>query len=322
MYLIQRIITITCTLGLLHTAFANDTYPSKQINVTIPMAAGGTSDLIGRMITPALSEELGQSIIIENRAGANGAVGEEYFSHTKPDGYSLMLQSTSIVTNPWIYKQNYDPRKDFIPVTQIAAVPLVLVVNEKVPVNTAQEFISLVRKSPGKLSYSSWGNGSIGQFAGESLKLASKTNFLHVPYKSTSQALSDVLSGQVDAMFPTLPLAMQHTKSGKIKALAIFSPKRSPMAPNIPTTAEIGYPGLEAETWIAIFVPTNTPKPIIQKIYEATQKVLARPAIRAQLEEQGFRIIGNTPEEFSKYYFSEMERYGKIVKDANMKDGN
>jgi tripartite-type tricarboxylate transporter receptor subunit TctC len=286
------------------------------------MSPGGTSDLLARNLAPLLTEKLGQSVVIDNRMGANGAIGEEIFSRAKPDGYTLMLESTSMATNPWMSNLSYDPRKAFIPAILVASVPLVLVVNNNVNAQTAKEFISLAKANPGQLNYSSWGNGSIGQFAGEIFKSATKTNITHVPYKSTAQALSDTLAGQVDAMFPTLPLALQQLGSGKIRALALASPVRSPMAPDIPTMAEVGVSGVEVETWFGIFLPAGTPDSIVNKINQTTQSIIDTPSVKAQLEKQGFRIIGGSRSEFNKYYLSEINRYGRIVKEANLKSND
>jgi tripartite-type tricarboxylate transporter receptor subunit TctC len=286
------------------------------------MSPGGTSDLLARNLAPLLTEKLGQSVVIDNRMGANGAIGEEIFSRAKPDGYTLMLESTSMATNPWMSNLSYDPRKAFIPAILVASVPLVLVVNNNVNAQTAKEFISLAKANPGQLNYSSWGNGSIGQFAGEIFKSATKTNITHVPYKSTAQALSDTLAGQVDAMFPTLPLALQQLGSGKIRALALASPVRSPMAPDIPTMAEVGVSGVEVETWFGIFLPAGTPDSIVNKINQTTQSIIDTPSVKAQLEKQGFRIIGGSRSDFNKYYLSEINRYGRIVKEANLKSND
>ena len=298
-------------------------YPNRPITVIVPMSAGGTSDLIARNLAPVLTEKLGQSVVIDNRVGANGAIGEEYFSRAKPDGYTLMIESTSVVTNPWMSTLTYDAKKAFIPVIQIASVPLVLVVNtSKVNSQTTKEFIALAKKNPGQLNYASWGNGGIGHFGGEIFKNVTKTDIAHVPYKSTAQALSDTLAGQVDAMFPTLPLAMQHLGGGKIRALALTSSVRSPMAPDIPTMAEAGAPGVEVETWFGIFLPAGTHPDIINKINQTTQAILTSPSFKAQFEKQGFRVVGGTQAEFSKFYFAEMERYGRVVKEANLKSGD
>lgn len=298
-------------------------YPNRPITVVVPMSAGGTADLVARNLAPMLTEKLGQSVVVDNRVGANGAIGEEYFSRAKSDGYTLMIESTSIATNPWMSALPYDAKKAFIPIIQIAAVPLVLVVNtSKIGAQNTKEFITLAKKNPGQLNYASWGNGGIGHFAGEIFKNTTKTDIAHVPYKSTAQALSDTLAGQVDAMFPTLPLAMQHLGGGKIRALALTSPVRSPMAPDIPTMAEVGVPGVEVETWFGIFAPTGTPQDIINKINQTTQAILTTPSFKAQLEKQGFRVIGGSQTDFTKFYFAEIERYGRIVKEANLKSGD
>ena len=213
-----------CNLAQAQSA---STYPDHPITIIVPMSAGGTADLVARMLAPALGAQLGQSIVIDNRVGANGAIGEEIFSRAKPDGYTIMIESTSIATNPWMNsKPSYDAHNAFIPAIQIASVPLVLIVNSQVNAQTAQEFIALARKQPGQLNYASWGNGGIGHFAGETFKIATKTNITHIPYKSTAQALSDTVAGQVDAMFPTLPLAIQHLSGGKIRALGLACPRR------------------------------------------------------------------------------------------------
>jgi len=322
MYQLRQLLVIAAALVAIQShalAQGANNYPSRPITVIVPMSPGGTADLLGRNLAPLLTEKLGQSVVIDNRVGANGAIGEEIFSRAKPDGYTLMLESTSIATNPWMSTLSYDARKAFTPSILIAAVPLVLVVNNNVNAQNAKEFIALAKASPGQLNYASWGNGSIGQFAGEIFKSSTKTNITHVPYKSTAQALSDTLAGQVDAMFPTLPLVLQQLGAGKIRALALASSVRSPLAPEIPTMAEVGVPGVEVETWFGIFLPAGTPDNIVDKINQTTQSILNTQSVRAQLEKQGFRIIGGSRADFSKYYLSEINRYGRIVKEANLK---
>ncbi len=321
MHLYKTLITAVAVV-LCHSAQAQSTstYPDRPITIIVPMSAGGTADLLARMLAPALGTQLGQSIVIDNRVGANGSIGEELFSRAKPDGYTIMIESTSIATNPWMNsKPSYDARTAFIPAIQIASVPLVLIVNSQVNAQTAQEFIALAKKQPGQLNYASWGNGGIGHFGGETFKIATKTNITHIPYKSTAQALSDTVAGQVDAMFPTLPLAIQHLNGGKIRALGLASATRSPMAPDIPTLAEVGVPGVEVETWFGIFLPAKTPAAIVKKINEVTGAILSQPEYRSRLESQGFKVIGGTSAEFSKFYMNEINRYGRIVKEANLK---
>jgi len=325
MYKLRQLLVLMSALATIQTsAFAqgSNSYPSRSISIIVPMSAGGTADLLARNLAPLLTEKLGQSVVVDNRVGANGAIGEEIFSRAKPDGYTLMLESTSIATNPWMNNLSYDPRTAFTPAILIAAVPLVLVVNNNVNAQNAKEFIALAKASPGKINYASWGNGSIGQFAGEIFKISTKTDIAHVPYKSTAQALSDTLAGQVDAMFPTLPLVLQQLGAGKIRALALASPVRSPLAPDIPTMAEVGVPGVEVETWFGIFLPAGTPDSIVNKINQTTQSIINTPSVKAQLEKQGFRLIGGSRADFSKYYLSEISRYGRIVKEANLKSSD
>jgi tripartite-type tricarboxylate transporter receptor subunit TctC len=296
-----------------------DGYPSRPITMVVPMAAGGTADLVARAIGPALSAALGQGVVIDNRVGANGAIGEYFISRAKPDGYTVMLESTSVATNPGMGPLPFDPRHAFAPVMQLVSVPLVMVVNANVKAQTTGEFLALAHQQPGKLNYSSGGIGNIAHFAGEIFKIAGKADMAHVPYKSAAQALTEVLAGTVDAGFPTLPLALQQLKTGKIRALALMSAKRSPMAPDMPTMAESGLPGVEVETWFGVFFPAGTPTPVIGRMQAALDKVLATPEIRANLQDQGFRIVGGTPADFSKFYLSEIDRYERVVKQANMK---
>lgn len=300
----------------------DERYPSRLITIVVPMAAGGTTDILARAMAPSVSTLLGQTIVIENRPGANGAIGEEFVSRSNPDGYTVMLESTSIATNPWVYPQKYDPRQAFTAVIQLAAVPLALAVNSKVEAKSAAEFVELARGKPDQLSYSSWGNGSIGQFAGEIFKLSSRTSITHVPYRSTAQALNDTLAGHVNAMFLTLPLVLQHLKSGRIRALAVTSKVRSPMAPEIPTMAEAGLPGVEVETWFGIFVRSGTPDLIVERLHDAFARALAVPAVKSNLEDQGFRLVGGSTEDFAQFYRSEIDRYERVAQQAGIKSDN
>lgn len=294
-------------------------YPNRPVTMVVPMAAGGTADLVARLIAPALAGHLGQNVVIDNKAGANGAIGEYHVARAKPDGYTVMLESTSIAINPGMGPLPYDPRRAFAPVIRLVSVPLVMVVNAQVKAQTTGEFIALAQQQPGKLNYSSGGIGNIAHFAGEIFKIASKVNVAHVPYKSAAQSLSEAMAGTVDAAYPTLPLAMQQLKTGRIRALALMSDKRSPLAPDLPTMAETGLPGVEVETWFGVFFPAGTPAPIVQRMQSDLDKVLAQPDIRARLEDQGFRVIGGSTADFSRFFLSEINRYERVVKQSNMK---
>lgn len=294
-------------------------FPNRPISMILPFGAGGTSDVLMRMISPDLSKAFGQNVIIDHKVGANGSIAEEFVSRSKPDGHTMLVTSTSIATNPSMMTLAWDPQKAFMPVTLITSVPLVLAVNPQVKAQNVREFVELAKRSPNGLNFSSWGNGSIGHFAGENLKITAQTKLNHIPYKSTAQALNDVLGGQVDAMFPTLPLAMPHIKAGKLRALGLTSPSRSSLAPDIPTMAETGFAHNEIETWFAVFLPAGTDPAIVQKTHETFRNVLNQPDVKQRMESQGFRPIASTPDELGRFLSSQIEWYSRLIKSASIK---
>jgi tripartite-type tricarboxylate transporter receptor subunit TctC len=294
-------------------------FPNRPISMILPFGAGGTSDVLMRMIAPDLSKAFGQNVIIDHKVGANGSIAEEFVSRAKPDGHTMLVTSTSIATNPSMMSLAWDPQKAFMPVTLITSVPLVLAVNPQVKAQNVREFVDLAKRSPNGLNFSSWGNGSIGHFAGENLKVTAQAKLNHIPYKSTAQALNDVLGGQVDAMFPTLPLAMPHIKAGKLRALGLTSPSRSSLAPDIPTMAETGFANNEIETWFAVFLPMGTDPAIVQKTHEVFRNVLNQADVKQRLESQGFRPIASTPDELGRFLSSQIEWYSRLIKSANIK---
>jgi tripartite-type tricarboxylate transporter receptor subunit TctC len=295
-------------------------YPDKPVTVVIPMGAGGASDNLMRMISPTLANQLGQPIIIDNKPGANGLIGEEYFARAKPDGYTWMLGTASATTNLWMHKLNYDPRKAFVPVMKIAAVPMALVVNSsKVPSRNVRDFVNFAKGSSPSLTYATWGDGSVSHLTMELFKGQTKVNLAHVPYKTSPQALNDVLAGQVDAMFIGLAAANQQLGSGKLSILAITSPARSSIAPQIPTMAESGFSEVEFESWFGFFAPAGTPANFIKTIHQALEKTLAQPELKAKLAQSGYRVIADTPESFVKYYQKEIADNEQIIKAATGK---
>ena len=294
-------------------------YPNRPVTMILPFGAGGTSDVLMRMLAPDLSKALGQNVVIDHKVGANGSIAEEFVARSKPDGHTMLVTSTSIATNPSMMNQSWDPQKAFMPATLITSVPLVLAVHPQVKAQSVREFVDLAKRQPGGLNFSSWGNGSIGHFAGENLQMTAGVKLNHIPYKSTAQALNDTLGGQVDAMFPTLPLAMAHIKAGKLRALGLTSSSRSPLAPEIPTMAEAGFPNNEIETWFAVFLPAGTDPAIVQKVYQTFKTVLNQPDVKQRLDSQGFRPIGSTPEETGRFLATQIEWYSRLVKAANIK---
>jgi tripartite-type tricarboxylate transporter receptor subunit TctC len=299
---------------LTNLAIAQANYPQRPITVILPMAAGGASDVLMRSLSTALSQEIGQPIIIDNRAGANGLIGEELFSKANADGYTLMFGTSSATTNLWLHNLNYDPRKVFVPLMRVGAVPMALIVNNKNKVSDVKDFINLAKKSSPPLDFATWGEGSISHLSAELFRSEANINLHHIPYKTSPQALNDTLSGQVDMAFVGLAAASQQIKGGRVNVLAITSRERSPNAPQIPTMVESGLPNVVIESWFGFFTPQGINPEIFKVIQTALTKVINKPEIRKNIENQGYRVVGDTPEEFKKFYLQEIEQNGKILK--------
>jgi len=300
-------------------AQADDVFPSQAIRLVIPMVAAGSTDVMARIIVPKMAAALGQPMVIDNRPGGNGLIGEEMVARAKPDGYTLMLESTAIAINPSLNAQNYDPLKAFLPVSQAAAVPLILSVNSTMQAQNVKDLIAEIKAKPGGYTYASFGNGSIAHFAGEIFKLNAGLEMTHIAYKGSPQAVNDTIGGQVNMMFAPVPTIVQHFKAGKVRGLAITSPVRSNLAPQVPTMAEAGVTGMEVQTWFGFFLPAGTPLPIAGRYYEEMQKAFKLPDVRAALDAQGFTIIASTPAEFTKVFHAEVERFARVVKQAHIK---
>jgi tripartite-type tricarboxylate transporter receptor subunit TctC len=312
-------IAIVITLLMIQSSYAQDAnYPSRPITWITPMGAGGTSDLFARTIQPFMTNYLGQPMIVENKSGANGVIGEEAGSNAKPDGYTLIFSSASVAANPFLRKVSYDPKK-FVPVIYLGNVYLVLLANNDVKAKNAKEFVEMARaKPPETYNYSSWGVGGMGHLASELFNLEANIKLAHIPYKSSPEAVTAAIAGQTQVTFQTTPLAIQQIKSGRLHALAIASPNRIPEIPDVPTMAEMGYPDMKIDTWFGIFLPPNTPRPIVDKLNKAFQAALNDPGIKAQLAAKGIYPKGGTPEEFGTFFQSEMKKFNRIVTEAKI----
>jgi len=300
-------------------ALADDVFPAQPIRLVIPMVAAGSTDVMARIIVPKMAAALGQPMVIDNRPGGNGLIGEEMVARARPDGYTLMLESTAIAINPGLNAQNYDPLKAFLPVSQAAAVPLILTVNSTMQAQNVKELIAEVKAKPGSYAYASFGNGSIAHFAGEIFKLNTGLEMTHIAYKGSPQAVNDTVGGQVNMMFAPVPTIVQHFKAGKARGLAITAPLRSSLAPLVPTMAEAGVSGMEVQTWFGFFLPAGTPLSIANRYYEEMQKAFKLPDVRAALDAQGFNLIASTPAEFSRVFRAEVERFARVVRQAHIK---
>jgi tripartite-type tricarboxylate transporter receptor subunit TctC len=296
-------------------------YPAKPIRIIIAQAPGSATDVISRVVGNRLSEGLGQPIVIEARPGAGGVVGTEAAARSAPDGYTLFMGNNSTHgSNPAVYaKLPYDAVNDFAPISFVASVPYVLVVNPALPVSTVQQLIAYAKSSPGKLNYASAGNGSTHHFCGELLKSMSGIDMLHIPYKGSPPAIAGLLGGEVSLMFANLTDIGSQIRGGKVKPLAVTTPKRASSLPDLPTLSEAGMPGFEITSWFGLLAPAGTPASIITRLNVETNKVLARADVRDTLGAQGLEVTPGTPEQFAAHIKSEIAKFTRIGKAAGIK---
>ena len=296
-------------------------YPTKPVRIINPFAPGGATDQLARLMAQKLTELWGQSVVVENRPGASGAIGLEAVAKSAPDGYTLAIATqTTHAANPALYaKLPYDPVRDFAPLTLAGSTPLALMVQPSLGVTDVAGLIAYMRANPGKLTYASGGNGTSQHLTMELLKSMTGTFIVHIPYKGAGPALADFLGGQTNVMFDNLPTAMPHVKSGKVRALAVSTAKRSALAPDLPTMAESGLAGFDLATWFAFYTPAATPKEVTAKIAADMQRVLAQPDVKQRLLAVGVDVVGSTPDELAGFQRAELAKWAKIVKDSGAK---
>jgi tripartite-type tricarboxylate transporter receptor subunit TctC len=296
-------------------------YPVKPIRLIIPFTPGGSTDILGRAVAQALTEAWNQQVIVDNKPGAGGTIGCEAAAKAPADGYTLLMGHIgTLAVNPGIYaKLPYDPVKDFAPVTLFAMVPNILVVRPSMPVRTLAEFLALARAKPGALNYGSGGTGSAAHLAAEYLKLMSKTDMVHVPYKGTGPVIADLLGGQLDFTMTGLPPAISHLRAGKLRAIATGSTSRLALLPEVPTIAEAGLPGFDATQWYGVLAPAGTAKEIVDRLQASIVQALGRPEFKRRLEAEGADPVGNTSAEFTAFIAAEIARWGKVIRAAGIR---
>lgn len=306
------------------TAYAQG-YPTKPVRMVLPFAPGGASDVVGRSMAPRLSQELGQQVIVDNRAGASGNIGVEVVARATPDGYTVLLgNSGAMAINPGLFPAfPIRPVRDFIAVTQVVDVPGALVVHPSVPVTTLKEFIEYAKARPGKLNYGSSGAGAPFRLAMEYFMREAGLKIVHVPYKGGAGAATiGVLGGEVNAVFTSLSSVITHVKSGKLKLLSVVAPHRLAVLPNTPTMVESGFPEMTAGAWQGVYVPAGTPRPVVNKLFDAVTKTMSDPEIVKRLQDTGSEIIvSKSPEEFTKFMKSETDLYAKVIKEIGLAVG-
>lgn len=321
---VRSLVTAIFAAGLafaLPAVASADQFPSRTIHLIVGFAPGGINDIVARLIAPKISEALGQSVIVENRAGAGGTIGAEQVARAEPNGYTLLLGSVSnLAMASALYKDlPYDATKDFAPVALVAASPNIMVVNPEFPVHSVKDLIKLAKEKPGTINYASAGIGTSNHLTVELLKAMTGLNIVHVPFKGDAPAVTAVLANQIPMMFPTLPVALPYIKSGKLRAVAVSSAKRTPLLPDVPAVAESdGLAAFAVSVWVGIVAPPKTPQPIISKLSAAVHKAMAAPDVREHLATLGAEPAADTPAEFARYIASETAQWSRVARSANL----
>lgn len=307
-----------CALSLAPLAAHAQAFPTKPITIVVPFSAGGTTDILARVVGQYMSKDLGQPVIVDNRAGAGGNIGALNVARAPADGYTLLMGTvgTHAINQSLYKKMAFDPIKDFAPLSRVALVPNLLVANPAQPFKNVKELIAYAKANPGKVTFGSSGSGSSIHLSGEMFQQMAGVEMQHIPYKGSAPAVTDLLGGQIAVMFDNMPSAIGHVRAGKLRALAVTTPKRSPALPDVPTIAEAGVPGYSATSWFGLLAPANTPAPVLAKLNASILKALADPDVKKKMAEQGAEPYGEKPEQFAEFIRSETAKWGKIVKQS------
>jgi len=294
-------------------------WPARPVRFILPFPPGGGTDILGRLIAERLSASLGQPVVAENRGGAGGNLGAEAAAKSAPDGYTIVLVAPSLAISPSLYSRlNYDPVKDFAPVSLVATVPNVMITNPSVPANTLKEFIALAKTKPGEMNFGSGGSGTSNHLAGELFNIVAGVKLVHVPYKGVNLAMNDVLSGRVQLVFIGIPAAAPHIKAGKLRALALAAPQRSAVLPDVPTADEAGLTKFEVTTWYGILAPAGTPRTVVVRLNGELGKIMHSPELRERLDALATDPVTSTPEEFADLIRREIVKWGEVVREAGL----
>ena len=315
----MRALLATLSVAFALHAYGQDAWPTRPVRMILPFPPGGGTDILGRLIAERLSAGIGQPVVTENRGGAGGNVGAEAAARSAPDGYTIVLVAPSLAISPTLYsKINYDPVKDFAPISLVATVPNVMVTQPSLP-GQLQEFIAFVKAKPGALNFGSGGAGTSNHLAGELFNIVTGARLVHVPYKGVNLAMQDVLAGNVHLVFIGIPAAAPHIKAGKLRALAIVAPQRSTALPDVPTVAEAGLKDFEVTTWYGILAPAGTPQSVVKRLNAELVKVMHAPEMKEKLTATGTEPLTSTPEEFAAYIKREIAKWGDVIRKVGVK---
>ena len=311
-------VSFTGLSALAPSTAAAQNFPNKPVTIIVPFSAGGTTDILARIVGQYLGNKFGESVVVENRDGAGGNIGTQTAARAKPDGYTLLMGTVGThAINPALYsKLNFDHIKDFQPLTRVAMVPNLLVVNPDRPYRSVQELIDYAKAHPGEVTFASSGNGSSIHLSGELFSLMAGVDMLHVPYRGSAPAVTDLLGGTVDIMFDNMPSAIQHVRSNTLVPLAVTPATRSPELPDVPTIAEAGVEGYEATSWFGLFAPAGTPADVVETLHSAIEEALKDPGVIEKFNAQGAQVHIDTPEEFAEFIAAETEKWAKVVKES------
>ncbi len=318
--MIRRLAVLALAALLLATAAAHAQYPDKPVRIIVPFIAGSAPDVAARQVAQRLTASLGQQFVVDNKPGAAGNIGAEIAARAASDGYSLMLMTSSHVLNPLLYaKVNYDPLKDFVPVTMITRIPSLMVVPPASPAKSVVEFVTLARSMPGKLNYGSGGAGSLAHLSAEAFRLAARIDYTHVPYKGAPDIVLALIGKQIEVGFPTMPTAFRPAQQGTLRALAVTSASRSKVMPDVPTLLEAMPDGFALDAWLALAAPAGTPSSIVTRLYAALAESLKDPAFRAALDSDGSEVVFNSPAEFATLLQSETAKWQALITRVGVK---
>jgi tripartite-type tricarboxylate transporter receptor subunit TctC len=316
---LTAVLLAACAIAAPVSAFAQANFPTKPIRIIVPFPPGGSVDPLARVIGQRMSETFGQQVVVDNRPGGNTVIGTDAAAKAAPDGYTLLLTASSHVTNPQLLPTSYDPIKDFAPVATISTADMILVTNPSVPANNLQELLALAKARPGSLNYSSAGSGNPNHLAGELMNMMAGVKTTHVPYKGGAPAITDLVGGQVQFSFGSPIIVLPFINSGKLKPIAVSSPTRMAILPQVPTIAESGLPGYEVRIWYALLAPAGTPKDVVVKIGREVDRIMALPEMKEKLDAAGMERLTMPADKFEAVMKADMDKFGKIIKAANVK---
>ncbi len=315
-----RTAVVLALLGIIAPDVLAQNYPARAIKLVVPSSPGGGTDIVGRLLAQKLSEQLGQQVVVDNRAGAGSIIGNDAVAKSAPDGYTVLMGLSSLAINPSMYaKLPYDALRDFAPVSQVVSSPNILTLHPSVPATTVKALIALAKIRPGSLAFGSAGMGSSPHLSGELFKTLARIDMVHVPFKGSGQSVISQLAGEIAANFPSVPTAMPYVKAGRLRGLGVTTIKRAQALPDVPSIAEAGLPGYEATQWFGLLAPAGTPRLIIDRLYQEAARALRTADMKERMTAEGLEVVGGTPEEFADYIKSETQKWTKVIKAAGIK---